>query len=65
MDLERLPNIKGKPIEKRPGVAKCPIHGCMGMETTWKPQGGLNPKMREYECGFIGKSHAFYVVHAR
>lgn len=57
-----LPKCLGKIIEEYPLYAPCPVHAnAPGTMTTWLPQKGLDPNMREFSCPY---QHAFYTrVH--
>jgi hypothetical protein len=61
-EMTQLPTVKGSCHDIESRYAKCPIHGTMGRMTNWRPQIGLDPAVREYECVAGGSSHAFYVT---
>jgi len=61
-EMTELPTVKGTCPDLAIRYAKCPVHGIRGRMTNWRPELGLDPAVREYECEVGGSSHAFYVV---
>ena len=60
--MQALPEVKGDEIMGAVQYAKCPFHRTRSKETTWRPSRGLDPRLREYCCHWVGGTHAFFKI---